>query len=106
STGATISQTYDPTIAVTDADALYTEGWTSTGQENENELRKNVFEGDQVNENLVKHANKDYLFMHRLPAKREVGVTYAVLDGANSVVFDQAEHRLHSQKAMLASIVQ
>src|SRR5699024_9561429 len=106
STGATISQTYDPTIAVTEADAIYTDVWTSMGQENENELRKNVFEGYQVNENLVKHAKKDYLFMHCLPAKREEEVTNEVLDGANSVVFDQAENRLHSQKAILASIVQ
>lgn len=105
STGATISQTYDPIIAVTEADAIYTDVWTSMGQENENELRKNVFEAYQVNENLAKHAKKDYIFMHCLPAKRGEEVTNEVLDGDNSVVFDQAENRLHSQKAILASIV-
>lgn len=104
-TGATISQTYDAVEAVKEADAIYTDVWTSMGQESENELRKDIFKGFQVNHDLVKHAKNDYLFMHCLPAKRGEEVTNEVLDGDNSVVFDQAENRLHSQKAILASIV-
>lgn len=104
-TGADIVQTYEPKEAVKDADIIYTDVWTSMGFEDEQEVRMQAFAGFQVNEELVKGAKSDYLFMHCLPAKREVEVTSAVLDGDNSVVFDQAENRLHAQKAVLVSIV-
>ena len=104
-TGAEIVQTHDPKEAVKDADIIYTDVWTSMGFEDEQEVRMQAFAGFQVNEELVKEAKDDYLFMHCLPAKREVEVTSAVLDGENSVVFDQAENRLHAQKAVLVSIV-
>ena len=104
-TGVTIEQTYDPVNAVKDADIIYTDVWTSMGQEAENEIRLKAFQDYQVNEALVKGAKDDYLFMHCLPAKRGEEVTNEVIDGANSVVFDQAENRLHGQKAVLASIV-
>jgi len=104
-TGAKIIQTYDSKEAVKDADIIYTDVWTSMGFEEEEEERLKAFCGYQVNEELVKGAKDDYLFMHCLPAKREVEVTSAVLDGENSVVFDQAENRLHAQKAVLVSIV-
>ncbi len=104
-TGAEIIQTHDPKEAVKDADIIYTDVWTSMGFEAEQEVRMKAFSGFQVNEELIKGAKDDFLFMHCLPAKREVEVTSAVLDGENSVVFDQAENRLHAQKAVLVSIV-
>lgn len=104
-TGATIIQTYDPKEAVKDADVIYTDVWTSMGFEDEQEVRMQAFADYQVNADLVTGAKDDYLFMHCLPAKREVEVTSEVMDGANSVVFDQAENRLHAQKAVLVSIV-
>lgn len=104
-TGVTIEQTYSPETAVKNADMVYTDVWTSMGMETENGVRLQAFKDFQVNESLVQHAKEDYLFMHCLPAKRGEEVTNEVIDGANSVVFDQAENRLHGQKAVLASIV-
>lgn len=103
--GAVIEQTYDPQEAVNDVDIIYTDVWTSMGFEAEEAIRLKAFSNYQVNEELVKGAKDDYLFMHCLPAKREEEVTSAVLDGPNSVVFDQAENRLHAQKAILVSIL-
>jgi len=104
-TGAKIIQTNDPKEAVKDADVIYTDVWTSMGFEEEEEARMKAFADFQVNTELVQYAKDDYLFMHCLPAKREVEVTSEVLDGENSVVFDQAENRLHAQKAVLVSIM-
>lgn len=104
-TGAAIIQTYDPQEAVKNADMIYTDVWMSMGWEGDVEERRKQFENYQVNESLVQGAKPDYMFMHCLPAIREEEVTAAVIDGKNSVVFDQAENRLHAQKAVLASIV-
>jgi ornithine carbamoyltransferase len=75
------------------------------GQEKEHEKRAKIFKPYQVNENLVKEAKQDYLFMHCLPAHRGEEVTDEVADSKNSVIFDQAENRLHTQKAILALIM-
>ncbi|MEI3607323.1 ornithine carbamoyltransferase [Pseudogracilibacillus sp. SE30717A] len=103
--GAIIKQTNDPQEAVKDADIIYTDVWASMGWEGDLEERKQKFAAYQVNELLVEGAKPDYLFMHCLPAIRGEEVSAAVIDGNNSVVFDQAENRLHVQKAILASLV-
>jgi len=101
-TGAVITSTYDPIAAVTDADVIYTDTWTSMGQEEETELRRKVFPPYQVNENKLTYAKDDVIVMHCLPAHRGEEITDAVADGVHSVLFDQAENRLHAQKAILA----
>lgn len=103
--GAKVVQTYDPAEAVSGADIIYTDVWASMGWEGDLEERLAVFADYQVNEALTKGAKSDYLFMHCLPAKRGEEVTNEVIDGDNSVVFDQAENRLHVQKAVLASLI-
>jgi ornithine carbamoyltransferase len=95
----------DPRQACTDADVIYTDVWTSMGQEAEAEARRQVFAPYQVNEELCALAKPDFLFMHCLPAHRGEEVTAAVADGPNSVIFDQAENRLHAQKAVLAVLL-
>lgn len=97
--------TNDPQAAVSGADVIYTDVWTSMGFEAENEARLQAFAGYQVNEQLAGLASSDYLFMHCLPAHRGEEVSAAVIDGPNSVVFDQAENRLHAQKAILAAVM-
>lgn len=103
--GSSITVTNDPIMAVSGADFVYTDVWTSMGQEKENAKRLADFSGYQVNEELVAHANKDYLFMHCLPAHRGEEVSAGVMDGKNSVVFQQAGNRLHAQKALLTMIL-
>lgn len=103
--GANMVITESPQEAVTDADIIYTDVWTSMGQELENAQRLNDFHDYQVNEELVKAAKKDYLFMHCLPAHRGEEVTAEVIDGQHSVVFEQAGNRLHAQKALLVEIL-
>lgn len=105
-TGCSVTVTEDVIEAVKDADAVYSDVWTSMGQEAENELRLKEFEGYQVNEELVKHAKPDYVFMHCLPAHRGEEVSAGVIDGPNSVVFEQAGNRLHAQKALLVELLQ
>lgn len=100
--GATIRVTNDPIDAVRQADAVYTDAWASMGQEDESAARRRVFAPYQVNAALMAHAPGDALFMHCLPAHRGDEVTDEVIDSAASVVFDQAENRLHTQKALLA----
>jgi ornithine carbamoyltransferase len=101
STGARIDITHDPVLAVTGADAVYTDVWASMGQEKEAGDRARIFAPFQVNEKLMAHADEDALFMHCLPAHRGDEVTAAVIDSPRSIVFDQAENRLHVQKAIL-----
>ncbi len=95
-----------PEEAVKDADIIYTDVWASMGQESEAKERKNIFIPYQVNEKLVKNAKEDYLFLHCLPAHRGDEVVNEVIDSPNSVVFDEAENRLHVQKAIMVLLMQ
>ena len=100
-TGASIDFMSDPIAAVRDADVVYTDVWTSMGQEQEYERRRRAFQGYQVNAELLRHAKPDAIVMHDLPAHRGEEITDDVIDGPQSAVFDQAENRLHAQKAIL-----
>ncbi len=104
--GAEITITTDPFAAVDSADAVYTDVWVSMGQEAEAEERRRVFAPFQVNNELLSHAGKNAIFMHCLPAKRGLEVTDEVMESPHSVVFDQAENRLHVQKALLLTLLQ
>jgi ornithine carbamoyltransferase len=99
--GSKVKVTNDPKEAVKKADIIYTDVWASMGREKEHEKRMKVFRPYQVNAKLIKEAKEDYLFMHCLPAHRGEEVTDEVADSKNSVIFDQAENRLHTQKALL-----
>ena len=105
STGGSITLTNDPVKAVTGADAVYTDVCTSMGFEHEATKRAPIFKPYQVNEALMAHAQSEAVFMHCLPAHRNAEVTDAVLDGPQSVVFDQAENRMHAQKALLLMLL-
>jgi ornithine carbamoyltransferase len=100
-TGATIKLGYDPHDAVAGADAIYTDAWASMGSEHEAEERATIFPPYQVNVELMTEAAPHAVFMHCLPAHRGQEVTDAVMDSELSIVFDQAENRLHVQKAIL-----
>lgn len=100
-TGCHISTTNDPVEAVSGAHAVYTDVWTSMGQENEAARRRKDFLDYQVNDELLAHARPDAVFMHCLPARRDEEVTDSVIECRRSVVFEQAENRLHTQKALL-----
>lgn len=104
-TGATVTVTSDPVEAVTAADVVYTDVWASMGQETEKAERAKIFAPYQVNAALVKAARPDFIFLHCLPAYRNLEVTPDVIDGPNSVVFDEAENRLHVQKAIMALLI-
>ena len=103
--GGSIELTHDPAEAVAGADAVYTDVWASMGQEAEAEARQQVFRPYQVNARLMRRAGAKALFMHCLPAHRGLEVTDAVLDGPKSIVYDQAENRLHIQKAILLALL-
>ena len=94
-----------PADAVKDADVIYTDVWTSMGQEAEKEERKKVFRGYQVNGELLSLAREDAIVMHCLPAHRGEEITDDVIDGSHSVVIDQAENRLHVQKAVMEILI-
>jgi ornithine carbamoyltransferase len=102
--GARLEITSDAATAVRGADAVYTDVWTSMGQESEAASRRAIFEPYQVNGSLMSLARQGALFMHCLPAHRGDEVTDEVIDANTSVVFDQAENRLHTQKALLAML--
>jgi len=99
--GASILITHDPAEAIAGAHAVYTDVWASMGQEQEAAKRKKAFHAYQVNEELFDQARPDAVFMHCLPAKRGEEVTDGVVESPRSVVFDEAENRLHAQKALL-----
>jgi len=103
--GCKVKVTNDPKAAVKGADIVYTDVWTSMGKEKEHKKRVKIFKPYQVNAKLVKEAKEDYVFMHCLPAHRGEEVTDEVADSKNSVIFNQAENRLHAQKALLALIM-
>jgi len=104
-TGAEIVVTHDPIEAVKDADVVYTDVWASMGQEEEAEKRRELFKPYQVNSELLRHAKPDYIFMHCLPAHRGEEVTDEVIESERSVVWEQAENRLHTQKALILKLV-
>ena len=104
-TGIEIDILNDPVIAAKDADVIYTDVWASMGQEKETQKRAKTFAKYQINRQLTKLAKPDYIFMHCLPAHRGAEVTDEVIDSKNSVVFDQAENRLHVQKAILVKLL-
>ncbi|QTA91659.1 ornithine carbamoyltransferase [Desulfonema magnum] len=99
-----ITVTSDPGEAVKDADVIYTDVWVSMGQD-EDDTKKQIFEPFQVNSELVNKASKEVIVMHCLPAHREEEITEAVLEGPNSVVWDQAENKLHMHKAVLEALI-
>ncbi|MFC5735690.1 ornithine carbamoyltransferase [Cytobacillus gottheilii] len=103
--GAEIDVNYDVEESVKNADVIYTDVWTSMGQEEENEKRLMIFKDYQVNEELMALAKQDSIFLHCLPAHRGEEVTAAVIDGPNSSVFNQAANRLHVQKALLSELL-
>jgi ornithine carbamoyltransferase len=102
----TVHLTNDPKQAIKDADIIYTDVWASMGQEREAEQRKKIFMPFQLNKKLLQNAKKKYLIMHCLPAHRGEEITDEVIDGPHSIVFDQAENRLHIQKALMVWLSQ
>ncbi len=104
-TGTQIRLLRDPHEAVRGADVIYTDAWTSMGQEAETEKRKAVFPPYQVNAQLVSEAGPEAIVMHCLPAHREQEITDEVADGPHSAIFPQAENRMHAQKAILAYLL-
>jgi len=103
--GGSVEIGNDPQAAATDAEVVYTDAWVSMGLEHEAARRREVFAAFRVDDDLMALADRDAVFMHCLPAHRGEEVTDAVLDGPQSVVFDQAENRLHTQKALLVAIM-
>jgi len=103
--GSEVRVTDDPKEAVKGADIIYTDVWASMGKEKEHAERVRILKPYQVNSKLVKGAKEDYIFMHCLPAHRGEEVTDEVADSKHSVIFDQAENRLHTQKALMALVM-
>jgi len=99
-----IEISHDPVSAARNADVVYTDVWASMGQKHEAEERKKHFQGFQVNDGLMAVADRNAVFLHCLPAERGLEVTDSVMEGAQSVVFDQAENRMHVQNALLLKI--
>ena len=105
SKGGKVKTIKNPYEAAKDADVLYTDVWVSMGQESESEEKKNVFKDFQINRKLLDHAKPDAIVMHCLPAHRGEEITGEVIDSDQSVVFKQAENRLHTQKALLEYLI-
>ncbi|MFX0094331.1 MAG: ornithine carbamoyltransferase, partial [Candidatus Hodarchaeota archaeon] len=103
--GTTVTITESARDAVRDVDVVYTDTWISMGQEEEAKIRKKVFPPYQVNKKLFSHAKKDAIFLHCLPAHWDYEVTEEVLHGSQSVVLDEAENRLHAQKAIMVALM-
>ena len=103
--GATVEISHDLAGAVNGATAVYTDVWTSMGQEKEAEKRKHDFASFQVNKELLSHAPSDVLVSHCLPAHRGEEITSDILDSRQSMAFDEAENRLHVQKAVIVTII-
>ncbi len=104
-TGGNIIVMTDPKEAASGADVVYTDVFASMGQEEEATMRLQAFEGYQVNDDIMNQANDEAIFLHCLPAHRGEEVTADVIDGKQSVIFDQAENRLHAQKALLVTLL-
>jgi ornithine carbamoyltransferase len=104
-TGSRIELLSNPFQACEAADVIYTDTWVSMGQESEKEERQKLFLPYQVNDKLAEKANKDWIFLHCLPAHRGLEVSAEVMDGPHSLVFDQAENRMHAQKAILVAVL-
>ncbi|WP_131774049.1 ornithine carbamoyltransferase [Protofrankia symbiont of Coriaria myrtifolia] len=104
-TGGEIVVTHDPLLAAAGADVLYTDVWASMGQDDQDESRSLVFQRYQLDEKAVEAADDDVIVMHCLPAHRDLEIAGSVIDGPRSVVFDQAENRLHAQKALLSFLL-
>lgn len=104
-TGSHVIHTESPEEAIEQADIVVTDVWTSMGQEEEQKKRMQELTAYQVNEALCSHAKEDYIFLHCLPVHRGEEVTSEIIDGPHSVVFDQAENRLHAQKAILKNLM-
>jgi len=100
-----VTLTHDPNEAARGAHAIYTDVWASMGAENEAAERRTAFQDYQVDDDLLDQAEPDAVFMHCLPAKRGEEVTDSVVESPRSVVFDQAENRLHAQKALLLMLL-
>lgn len=103
--GRELILTNDPVEAIKNADVVYTDTWVSMGQEAEKAERQKIFMPYQVNGALMSHADSEAVFMHCLPAYRGYEVTEEVIDGPQSVIFDEAENRLHAQKAVMATLM-
>ncbi len=103
--GANIQIVTEPSEAVAGADVVVTDVWASMGQEAEQQERARTFAGYQVNDELVKHANSDFIFLHCLPAHRGEEVSAGIIDGPHSAAWDEAENRLHAQKAVMALLL-
>jgi len=104
-TGASIEILQEPVAAVKDADVVYTDVWTSMGQEEEEEDRRGIFRRYQINRELMNRAKEDAIIMHCLPAHRGEEITEEMMESPRSVIFDQAENRLHMQKALLEMLM-
>lgn len=104
--GSRLEMTRDPLMSVKDADAVYTDVWVSMGDEDEAKERQEVFRPYQVNSTLLSHAKEDHIVLHCLPAHRGEEITDDVIEGPSSRIFDQAENRLHVQKAILSKIIE
>jgi ornithine carbamoyltransferase len=105
STGCALEITQDPLAAAEGADVIYTDVWASMGLESEAAKRRRIFHAYQINDSVVSRAKPDYIFMHCLPAHRGEEVSDSVIDSSHSVVFQQAENRLHAQKAILLALM-
>jgi ornithine carbamoyltransferase len=105
-TGCILSVVHNPSEAVEGADVVYTDVWAGMGLESEAAVRQRAFQAYQVNDELVRHAKPDFVFMHCLPAHRGEEVSDSVIDSGHSVVFQQAENRVHAQKAILLALMQ